>query len=85
MGAALNRDRDADLAHHALALLIREAVAAGVTPGTPEPLVARPRLRIVERVRIGSRTRTRTPEPETSANEAECAGDPQPNVRLGRS
>lgn len=85
MGAALTRDRDAELAYRALAALIREAVAAGVTPGTPAPLVARPRLRIVERVRIGSRTRTRTPEPEASANEAECAGDPQRSVRLGRS
>ncbi len=52
MGAARRLEEDAvEVAHRALASVIREAVAAGVKPTVPEPLPARPRLRVVEVVR----------------------------------
>ena len=76
MGAARRLEEDAvEIAHRALASVIREAIAAGVKPTVPEPLPARPRLRVVEVKR--SATRIRTGEAKRSATsgvEAEVAG-----------
>lgn len=55
MGAARRLEEDAvEVAHRALASVIREAIAAGVRPSVREPLAARPRLQVVEVVRSAS-------------------------------
>lgn len=76
MGAARQLDEDmVVLAHRALASVIREAIAAGVQPTVPEPLSARPRLRVVEVKRNATRIRTgEATASATSAVEAEVAG-----------
>ena len=76
MGAARRLEEDVvEVAHRALASVIREAVAAGVKPSVPEPLAARPRLQVVEVKR--SATRIRTGEAKrnaASAMDADVAG-----------
>ena len=76
MGAARRLEEDAvELAHRALASVIREAVAAGVKPTVPESLAARPRLRVVEVVRSATGIRTREAKRSaTPAMDAEVAG-----------
>lgn len=76
MGAARRLEEDAvEVAHRALASVIREAIAAGVKPTVPAPLPARPRLRVVEVKRSATLIRTgEAKRSATSAVDADVAG-----------